>query len=136
MNWQKHRTFAGPIVALALVVNTVSPVFAADALTLSDVVNAAVNKNPAVTEALKRWEEKDNKITSSQALSNPQIGVMKDDIPRGTLGVGQAMMTEYNLVQDIMNPAKLKLMGKMAASDAAMAKKLIVEAIERAKKAK
>lgn len=122
MNWQKHRTFAGPIMALALVVNTVSPVFAADALTLSDVVNAAVNKNPAVTEAQKRWEEKDNKITSSQALSNPQIGVMKDDIPRGTLGVGQAMMTEYNLVQDIMNPAKLKLMGKMAASDAAMAK--------------
>lgn len=122
VNRLRCRVFAGPLVALALAVNTVSPAFAADALTLGDVVNAAVTKNPAVTEAQKRWEEKDSKVTSAQALANPQLGVMKDDIPRGTLGVGQAMMTEYDFVQDIMNPAKLKLMGKMAASDAAMAK--------------
>jgi Outer membrane protein len=99
-----------------------APAMAADALTLNEVVSAAVNKNPAVTEAQKRWEEKDSKIISAQSLANPQIGVMKDDIPRGTLGIGQAMMTEYDFVQDIMNPAKRKLMGKMASGDAAMAK--------------
>ncbi len=122
MNRQANRFFVAPLVALALMANTVGTAFAAGALTLSDVVNAAVNKNPAVTEAQKRWEEKDNKILSAKSLANPQLGIMKDDIPTATLGPGQAMMTEYTLTQDIMNPAKLSLMGKMAASDAAMSK--------------
>lgn len=122
MNWQRYRVLLGSVVALALVANSVSPAFAAGALTLSDVVNAAVSQNPSVIEAQKRWEEKDNKIISAQSLANPQFGIMKDDIPKGTLAPGQAMMTEYDFVQDIMNPAKLKLMGKMAANDAAMSK--------------
>ena len=123
MNRLRCRFLMGPAVALALVLNTVVPAFAADKLTLNDVVNAAVNSNPAVTEAQKRWEEKDNKIISARALANPQFGIMKDDIPRGSLlAPGQAMMTEFSFVQDIMNPAKLKLMGKMAASDAAMSR--------------
>ncbi len=122
MNRQRTSFFAAPLVALALMANAVGPALAADALTLNEVVSAAMNKNPAVLEAQKRWEEKDNRILSARSLANPQLGVMKDDIPTKTLGPGQAMMTEYGLIQDIMNPAKLNLMGKMAASDAAMAK--------------
>ena len=123
MNRLRCRFLLGPAVALALVLNTVAPAFAADKLTLNDVVNAAVISNPAVTEAQKRWEEKDNKIISARSLANPQFGIMKDDIPRGSLlAPGQAMMTEFSFVQDIMNPAKLKLMGEMAASDAAMSR--------------
>ncbi len=122
MNRQSTRYLSALIVTLFLTANTVTTVLAADTLTLSDVVNAAMNKNPAVTEAQKRWEEKDNKITSARSLANPQLGIMKDDIPTATLGPGQAMMTEYSITQDIMNPAKLSLMGKMAAGDAAMSK--------------
>ncbi len=121
MNLQRCRAFTGLLAALVMAAS-VAPAFAADALSLGEVVDAAMNRNPSVTEAQKRWEEKDNRILSARSLANPQLGVMKDDIPRGTLGPGQAMMTEYSITQEVMNPAKLRLMGRMAESDAAMAK--------------
>jgi cobalt-zinc-cadmium efflux system outer membrane protein len=123
VNRQGCRSFIGLLVALALMADTVSPAFAAEALSLNTIVDAAMKNNPTVIEAQKRWEEKDNKILSAKSLANPQFGVMKDDIPRGSLlSPGQAMMTEFSFVQDIMNPAKLKLMAKMATNDAAMSK--------------
>jgi cobalt-zinc-cadmium efflux system outer membrane protein len=122
MKRQIARRLAALTAALVLAANGVSPAAASGALTLDEVVGAAMNQNPSVIEAQKRWEEKDNRILSARSLANPELGVMKDDIPTGTLGPGQAMMTEYSITQDIMNPAKLKLMGKMAASDAAMSK--------------
>ncbi|HEY3424848.1 MAG TPA: TolC family protein, partial [Negativicutes bacterium] len=53
---------------------------------------------------------------------NPKFGIMKDDIANGLLSPGTAMMTEYSVTQEIMNPSKLKSMGKMASSDGLMAK--------------
>jgi len=91
-------------------------------LTLQQVVDTAVKNNPAVIESQKRWEEKQARIPLAKAWANPQLGIMKDDIPTGTLNPFDAMMTEYTFSQDIMNPAKLKAMGKMAGSDAEMAK--------------
>jgi len=91
-------------------------------LTLQQVVDTAVKNNPAVVESQKRWEEKQARIPLAKAWANPQLGIMKDDIPTGTLNPFDAMMTEYTFSQDIMNPAKLKAMGKMAGSDAEMAK--------------
>lgn len=93
-----------------------------EALTLQQVVDTAVKNNPAVIESQKRWEEKQARIPLAKAWANPQLGIMKDDIPTGTLNPFDAMMTEYTFSQDIMNPAKLKAMGKMAGSDAEMAK--------------
>jgi len=111
-------------IAAVIAANT-AVVAAADAvqtLGLQDVVNAAVAKNPAVIEVQKRWEQKDKNIPAASALPDLKLGIMKDDIPAGTLNPFDGMMTEYSLSQEIMNPAKLKLMGKMAANDAAMAK--------------
>lgn len=93
-----------------------------EVLTLRQVVDTAVKNNPAVIESQKRWEEKQARIPLAKAWANPQLGIMKDDIPTGTLNPFDAMMTEYTFSQDIMNPAKLKAMGKMAGSDAEMAK--------------
>ena len=121
MKRQVVRRLAAVTAVLVLVANGVSPALASGVLTLNEVVSTAM-RNPSVIEAEKRWEEKDNRILSARSLANQQLGVMKDDIPTGTLGPGQGMMTEYSITQDIMNPAKLNLMGKMAASDAAMSK--------------
>ena len=101
------------------------PVMAAEnqeTLTLQQVVDTAVKNNPAVVESQKRWEEKQVRIPLAKAWSNPQLGIMKDDIPNSSLNPFDAMMTEYTFTQDIMNPSKLKAMGKMAGSDAEMAK--------------
>lgn len=101
------------------------PVMAAEnqeTLTLQQVVDTAVKNNPAVVESQKRWEEKQARIPLAKAWPNPQLGIMKDDIPNSSLNPFDAMMTEYTFTQDIMNPSKLKSMGKMAGSDAEMAK--------------
>lgn len=91
-------------------------------LTLKQVVDDAVKNNPAVIESQKRWEEKQARIPLAKAWPNPQLAIMKDDIPDSSLNPFDAMMTEYTFTQDMMNPAKLKAMGKMADSDAQMAR--------------
>ncbi|MBP2631978.1 MAG: outer rane efflux protein [Firmicutes bacterium] len=108
-----------------LVVGMMVPVMAAEnqeTMTLKQAVDTAIINNPAVVESQKRWEEKQARIPLATALTNPQFGIMKDDIPKSSLNPFDAMMTEYSLTQDIMNPAKRKAMGKMAGSDAEMAK--------------
>jgi outer membrane protein TolC len=95
---------------------------AQETLSLKEIVDTAVKNNPAVIESQKRWEEKEARIPLAKAWANPQFGIMKDDIPKSTLNPFDAMMTEYTFTQDIMNPSKLKAMGKMAGSDAAMTK--------------
>lgn len=102
-----------------------APALAAESqetLTLQQVVDTAVRNNPAVIESQKRWEEKQARIPLATAWPNPQLGIMKDDIPKDSLNPFDAMMTEYTFTQDIMNPTKLKTMGKMAGNDADMAK--------------
>ena len=122
MHSQKSRLLAGSIAALVLFVNAATPVFAAEPLSLNDIVNAAVNNNPTVIESQKRWEEKTYRIPIAKALPNPKFGIMKDDIPTGTFNPTKGMMTEYTLSQEFMYPGKLSLMGKMAANDADMTK--------------
>jgi outer membrane protein TolC len=92
------------------------------ALSLRQVIDIAVQNNPAVIESQKRWEAKKTRIAVAKAQPNPELGIMQDDIPTRTLNPFKAMMTEIELSQEIMNPAKLKAMAKMAASDAEMAK--------------
>ncbi|EIW20164.1 Outer membrane protein TolC [Pelosinus fermentans] len=108
-----------------LVLGIIIPVMAEqaqDTLSLKEIVDTAVKNNPAVIESQKRWEEKEARIPLAKAWTNPQFGIMKDDIPKSSLNPFDAMMTEYTFTQDIMNPSKLKAMGKMAGSDAAMTK--------------
>lgn len=121
MHSPQSRLLASSVAALVLLVNVATPVFAAESLTLNEVINAAVNNNPTVIESQKRWEEKTYRVPIAKALPNPKFGIMKDDIPTGTLNPTKGMMTEYTLSQEFMYPGKLSLMGKMAANDAAMA---------------
>lgn len=121
-NWVTGKTLV--LTTLMALLVTI-PVLAAEnqeTLTLQQVVDTAVKNNPAVVESKKRWEEKQARIPLATAWPNPQLGIMKDDIPNSSLNPFDAMMTEYSFTQDIMNPAKRKAMGKMAGSDAEMAK--------------
>lgn len=120
--WLKRKTLA--LTAL-MVLSIAVPAIAAESqepLTLQQIVDTAVKNNPQLTESQKRWEQKSAGIPVASAWSNPKFGIMKDDIPAGTLNPFNGMMTEYSLTQEIMNPSKLKAMGKMAESDALMAK--------------
>lgn len=120
--WLKNKTLA---LTVLMVLGISAPIMAAEnqeTLTLQQIVDTAVKNNPQLLESQKRWEQKTGGIPVASAWSNPTIGIMKDDIPTGTLNPFNGMMTEYSLTQEIMNPSKLKLMGKMAESDALMAK--------------
>ena len=108
-----------------MVLGITTPIMAAEnqePLTLQQIVDTAINNNPQLLESQKRWEQKTGGIPVASAWSNPTVGIMKDDIPTNTLNPFDGMMTEYSLTQEIMNPSKLRLMGKMAESDALMAK--------------
>jgi len=120
--WIKGKTM---VLTGIMTLLSVVPSLAAgnqEQLTLKQVVDDAVKNNPAVIESQKRWEEKQARIPLAKAWPNPQLAIMKDDIPDSSLNPFDAMMTEYTLTQDMMNPAKLKAMGKMAGSDAQMAR--------------
>ncbi|BBB89602.1 MAG TPA: TolC family protein [Methylomusa anaerophila] len=112
------------VLTFLLSFSVISPLMAAETqepLTLNQIVDTAMKNNPAVVESQKRRDEKAARIPAATAWPDPKLGIMKDDIPNNNLNPFDAMMTEYSLTQEIMNPAKLKAMGKMAASDARMA---------------
>ncbi|MBC8014684.1 MAG: TolC family protein [Sporomusaceae bacterium] len=120
--WLKNKTLALTVL-MALGITT--PIMAGEnqePLSLQQIVDTAIKNNPQLVESQKRWEQKTGGIPVASAWSNPTVGIMKDDIPTNTLNPFNGMMTEYSLTQEIMNPSKLKLMGKMAESDALMAK--------------
>lgn len=120
--WIFRKTIA---LTTLLLFSITAPIFAAESqesMTLQQILDTATKNNPTVIESQKRWEEKEGRIPVASAWSNPKFGIMKDDIQGGPLSFNSAMMTEYSLTQEIMNPSKLKTMGKMAGSDAQMAK--------------
>lgn len=121
-SWIVQRAMA---LTTIMVFSITAPIMAAEsqeAMTLQQIIDTAMKSNPSVIESKKRWEEKEGRIPLATAQPNPKLGIMKDDIPNGTLNPFNAMMTEYTLSQEIMNPSKLKVMGKMADKDAQMAK--------------
>ena len=117
------KTLIKSLTVTVIAISIAAPASASGQMALKDIISATMNNNPQIIEYQKRSEEKTSKITVAQSLANPQIGVMFDDIPTGTANPFNGMMYEYNFVQDIMNPSKLRLMGKMASSEAAMAEK-------------
>ena len=118
------KWFQGKALTLttALVLGIMAPAMAAEnteVLSLKQVVDTALQNNPTLLESQKRWEEKTARVPVVTAWSNPKFGIMKDDAS-SLFSPGSAMMTEYSLTQEIMNPSKLKSMGKMATSDGLM----------------
>ena len=119
----KARIFRSAVLSGLIFVNSLSLAWASEQpLTLDEIINTAITKNPAVVETEKRWEEKLNKIPSATTQPNPKLGIMKEDIPTGSLNPGKGMMTEISFSQEIMNPSKLKAMGRMAEKEAYMNK--------------
>lgn len=120
--WLKNKTLA---MTALMVLGITAPIMAAESqepLTLQQIVETATKNNPSVVEQQKRWEEKNDRIPLATAQPNPKFGIMKDDIPTGSKNPFDGMMTDFSLTQEIMNPVKLKSMGKMAENDALMSK--------------
>ncbi|WP_378956307.1 TolC family protein [Pelosinus sp. sgz500959] len=120
--WLKNKTLA--LTAL-MVFGISAPIMAAEnqePLTLQQIVDTALKNNPTVVEQQKRWEEKKGRVPLVTAQPNPKFGIMKDDIPTSSKNPFDGMMTDFSLTQEIMNPVKLKSMGKMAENDALMTK--------------
>ena len=118
------KWFEGKALTLTavLVLGMMAPAMAAEnqeALSLKQIVDTALQNNPTLLESQKRWEGKVASVPVATAWSNPKFGIMKDDA-NSLFSPGSAMMTEYSLTQEIMNPSKLKSMGKMATSDGLM----------------
>lgn len=115
------KRFIATMAAFAVVFNLTGISLAAQVpLTLDEVLAAALKANPVLTEAQKRWEEKEARVPLARALPNPELGIMKDDIPTNSLNPFDGMMTELTLTQEFMNPGKLDAMEKMAKSEATM----------------
>ncbi len=116
--WFHRKTLT---LTAVLVLGIMAPAMAADqeVLSLKQVVDTALQNNPTLLESQKRWEGKVDSVPVVTAWSNPKLGIMEDDA-NGLFSPGTAMMTEYSLTQEIMNPSKLKSMGKMATSDGLM----------------
>ena len=111
----------GLLLLLSLWVMTASSLAAeTPPLSLQTVLETAVQINPAVVESQKRWVEKAARVPAASALPNPKIGVMWDDLAKPNPFDGSAMMVEYRLTQEIMNPAKRSAMGQMAQKEAQM----------------
>lgn len=111
------------VVGSMMLAANLQPVLAEEQpMTLQEIVNNAINHNPAVNESEKKWEEKSSRIPAVTAQPDLKIGLMKDDIPTTSLNPGQGMMTEFSISQEFMNTAKRKAMGKMAESEASMTK--------------
>jgi outer membrane protein, heavy metal efflux system len=114
----KRRVLAALLGAAILGSNTV--LAAEQSLGLKAILSEAIQKNPTIIEAEKNWQVETNKIRPAKTLPNPKFGIMKDDIPAGTLNPQEGMMTSYTLSQEFMYPGKLSLMGKMAENGANM----------------
>ncbi|MEG6586362.1 TolC family protein [Dendrosporobacter sp. 1207_IL3150] len=127
------------VVSILAANTTVVTANTVQSLNLQEAITAAVSKNPSVIEMQKQWEVKEKSIPIAKAQPNPELGIMKDDIPTSTLDPLKGMMTEFTISQEIMNPSKVNLMGKMAANEAAMAKQTYndkrIELYSEAKKA-
>jgi outer membrane protein, heavy metal efflux system len=119
-NKLRMRVLAALLSAAVLGSNTV--LAAEQSLGLKAILSEAIQKNPTIIEAEKNWQVEANKIRPAKTLPNPKFGIMKDDIPAGTLNPQEGMMTSYTLSQEFMYPGKLSLMGKMAENGANMSR--------------
>ncbi|EGO64835.1 TolC family protein [Acetonema longum] len=120
--WRWDRLTAVLLAGVSFIGIAAIGLAAEQPMTLEEIVNTAILNNPAVIETQKRWEEKKSRIRLATAQPNPKIGIMKDDIPKNTLNIGEAMMTEISISQELMLPSKIRAMGRMAENEAAMSK--------------
>jgi len=122
VKWITHKTLALTTLLVLSITGSSMAAENQEVLTLQQILETAIKNNPTVVEQQKRWEEKNGRVLQVTAQPNPKFGIMKDDIPTSSKNPFDGMMTDFSLTQEIMNPVKLKKMGKMAENDALMTK--------------
>ncbi|MBI2884581.1 MAG: TolC family protein [Candidatus Omnitrophica bacterium] len=107
------------VVGVMLVPCAWVPLWAADSPTTSlpALLQEALRNNPAITEARTRWQAAQARVPLSKGLPPPRVGVMLEEIPRGTFQVNQATII-YQLIQSLPFPGKRSLRHDMALKEA------------------
>lgn len=92
----------------------------AETISVKELVDEALQGNPEIKSARKRWEAAKSAIPQARSLEDPMLSVMFDMIPDSSINPGASMEREYSITQEFPFPGKLGLMGKMAEKEAQM----------------
>lgn len=88
----------------------------AQALTLTEVVDAVRATHPRIEEARQNAEGARSRIHTESWLPDPEAGVMFEEAPTG-LGLRQADMTTYSVSQSVPFPTKIATKAKSLSHD-------------------
>ncbi|MCP2597493.1 TolC family protein, partial [Candidatus Aminicenantes bacterium AC-335-G13] len=88
-------------------------------LNLNELINEALNNNPQIIAARKKWEAYREKIPQAGALPDPVISLGLMNLPVNSFDFNQEPMTgkKLSIMQMIPFPGKLKLKEKIALSE-------------------
>lgn len=98
--------------------------FSPSPLSLKELVQETLARNPEIQEARARWEAAKERIVIEGWLDDPMIGADLEGIPRGTADFGRYTNIEYMISQAIPFPGKLSLKKKIAQQEAKIAYEL------------
>lgn len=96
-------------------------------LSLKELLQEALSKNPAIQEARARWKAAKNRIAIEGWLDDPMVGADVEGIPKGSFDFDERMNVEYMISQMIPFPGKLSLKGKIARQEANIAYEMFRE---------
>ncbi len=88
-------------------------------LTVSDLIQEALARNPEIVAARKQWEAATTRITQARSLEDPTLSVQLWNFPQ-TFNVTQTQNSIFGLSQSFPFPGKLTLKGEVASRSAEM----------------
>lgn len=94
----------------------------AETVPLKALVDEALQKNPEILAAKKRWEASTARIPQAKSLPDPAVGITFEKIPRGTLRLDKTASEDRMLSISQFLPffGKLPLKGKIAVVESQM----------------
>ena len=125
---------AHSIRALLLIVTFLSVIFATGGgqaahavdqtaqpvLSLRDVIQESLKRNPELVAARKQWEAATNRIAQARSLDDPTLSVHLWNFPQ-TFNVTQTQNSIFGISQNLPFPGKLALKSEIASRSAEMA---------------
>lgn len=90
-------------------------------LTLADLVQEAVAKNPELYAFQERWKAAKARVWQAMSWDDTMVGVDFEGIPRGRIDADRAMNQEWMISQRIPFPGKKFLEARVARKEAKMA---------------
>jgi outer membrane protein TolC len=93
-------------------------------LTLPELIQEVLARNPELVAVRKQWEAATNRITQARSLDDPILSVQLWNVPQ-PFKATQADNTIFGLSQNLPFPGKLALKGDVASRSAEMTEQLV-----------